>query len=217
MERLARQISVLNTHLEQDNDLHAELAHYDAHCKAAQRRLERLVSKSERRLRDGFWRRDALLLQAKESKNQTVLRLCKTHASEIFRGLPVSADLVDPLLKEAALRLGLLLPSRAPAGQQELLSDSGDNERNERLPEVEQILAYARQGYQVDLSRAPRSVLHGILLHFASRRLFSEQQMDMIAAPPTEAERVEVARKVARSLTLAQRSNLKALFKALHK
>ncbi len=39
------------------------------------KRLERLVHKCEGRLREGFWRRDALLLHGTENKNLVMVKL----------------------------------------------------------------------------------------------------------------------------------------------
>jgi len=101
LEKLAHQMALLNSHLEQDNDLHEEIERYSSHCNAARNRVEKAVHKYEQRLREGFWRRDAAKIQGVQAQELNVVEWLTQHYEEVFGNVRTVSDLVNPVLREA--------------------------------------------------------------------------------------------------------------------
>lgn len=193
LDKLGRRLAVLNAELERDNDLHEQLARYTAHTAAARLRVETLLLAAEERLRERFWRSEAVLLRRAGS---THLEWLVANHDAIFgaarsEGSAWRAHDIDTLLREATRRIELPenLASKRLYAAKRAPSD-----------QVTHVTAYAEQGFVVDLSRAQVDVLCGIVLRFvADKRLVPDE---------AAVQQVAVVRKAVRDMDAWKRHHL---------
>ncbi len=183
--RLAQRLVTLNTDLEQDDDLHHETGRLISVCNSLRNRLEQSLLKSEIALHE-------LILSTSRDGIGLSLQFLMNHGALLGKW---SDNDIDSLLGEAICTIEARYATKPNLYRAGLVDDTAT------LSDVRAIVAHARQGFLIDLSRASSETLCAIVLRYG-RALLPAQ-----TAPAT----TMAAKEWIRGMSRAQRSQAHAI------